>query len=286
MRTEGKVKGSLLRDDQGCSRVVGTRPLSFSVFLTVAQSVLRRSRHSLHNDNGKDGAARKEQGRGLGGGDPSAASAGAHAQAVQVNDSMLGFIGADVVLHCSFANPLPGVKITQVTWQKASNGSKQNMAIYNPAMGFSVLPPYNDRVEFLRPSFMDGTIRLSRLQLEDEGVYICEFATFPAGNRESQLNLTVMGKLAQPPPGAWPSPRRVHGPDMLLLATPKPRGWHFSPARQAAPHSTGDRSGASAEDRAEDPCSGCGPHGASCGWPGGMRGIGHTCGKGPHEPWP
>eukprot|EP00073_Rattus_norvegicus_P048688 XP_017450937.1 PREDICTED: nectin-1 isoform X1 [Rattus norvegicus] len=119
---------------------------------------------------------------------------GTHTQVVQVNDSMYGFIGTDVILHCSFANPLPTVKITQVTWQKASNGSKQNMAIYNPTMGVSVLPPYEKRVEFLRPSFIDGTIRLSHLELEDEGMYICEFATFPTGNRESQLNLTVMAK--------------------------------------------------------------------------------------------
>lgn len=120
---------------------------------------------------------------------------GTHTQVVQVNDSMYGFIGTDVVLHCSFANTLPTVKITQVTWQKATNGTKQNMAIYNPTMGVSVLPPYEKRVEFLRPSFIDGTIRLSHLELEDEGMYICEFATFPTGNRESQLNLTVMGKL-------------------------------------------------------------------------------------------
>lgn len=141
---------------------------------------------------------------------------------VQVNDSMSGFIGTDVVLHCSFANPLPGVKITQVTWQKATNGSKQNVAIFNPAMGVSVLAPYRERVQFLRPSFTDGTIRLSRLELDDEGVYICEFATFPAGNRESQLNLTVMGEL--PPParvrrawaGVWP-PCVSGAPDTLLL---------------------------------------------------------------------
>lgn len=125
---------------------------------------------------------------------PSSRLPGTHTQVVQVNDSMYGFIGTDVILHCSFANPLPTVKITQVTWQKASNGSKQNMAIYNPTMGVSVLPPYEKRVEFLRPSFIDGTIRLSHLELEDEGMYICEFATFPTGNRESQLNLTVMAK--------------------------------------------------------------------------------------------
>lgn len=142
---------------------------------------------------------------------------------VQVNDSMYGFIGTDVVLHCSFANPLPSVKITQVTWQKVTNGTKQNVAIFNPAMGVSVLAPYRERVEFLRPSFTDGTIRLSRLELEDEGVYICEFATFPTGNRESQLNLTVMGKLVWAPTfclarvlGSWAILSScLHGPRQL-----------------------------------------------------------------------
>ncbi|XP_010015755.1 PREDICTED: nectin-1-like, partial [Nestor notabilis] len=120
--------------------------------------------------------------------------AGLQAQTVLVNDTVSGFIGTDVVLHCSFTNPLPNVKITQVTWQKATNGSKQNVAIYNPAMGVSILSPYKERVTFRNPSFKDGTIQLSRLELEDEGVYICEFATFPTGNRESQLNLTVLAK--------------------------------------------------------------------------------------------
>lgn len=121
--------------------------------------------------------------------------AGLQAQTVLVNDTVSGFIGTDVVLHCSFTNPLPNVKITQVTWQKATNGTKQNVAIYNPAMGVSILSPYKERVTFRNPSFKDGTIQLSRLELEDEGVYICEFATFPTGNRESQLNLTVLGKI-------------------------------------------------------------------------------------------
>ncbi|XP_050178923.1 nectin-1 isoform X4 [Myiozetetes cayanensis] len=119
---------------------------------------------------------------------------GLRAQTVLVNDTVSGFIGTDVVLHCSFTNPLPNVKITQVTWQKATNGTKQNVAIYNPAMGVSILSPYKERVTFRNPSFKDGTIQLSRLELEDEGVYICEFATFPTGNREGQLNLTVLAK--------------------------------------------------------------------------------------------
>ncbi|XP_053125555.1 nectin-1 isoform X3 [Hemicordylus capensis] len=119
---------------------------------------------------------------------------GLWAQMVLVNDTVSGFIGTDVMLHCSLNNPNPTVKITQVTWQKATNGSKQNVALYNPTLGVSILPHYKERVVFRAASNKDGTIQLSRLELEDEGVYICEFATFPTGNRENQLNLTVLAK--------------------------------------------------------------------------------------------
>ncbi|XP_051895728.1 nectin cell adhesion molecule 1b isoform X2 [Pristis pectinata] len=116
------------------------------------------------------------------------------AQTVTVDDSLSGFIGTSVVLRCTFVNNDPKIKITQVTWQKATNGSKQNIAIFHPSMGVSVLPPYQDRVSFKKPSLNDATIELSRLELMDEGVYICEFATFPTGNRESQVNLTVFAR--------------------------------------------------------------------------------------------
>ncbi|XP_034995913.1 nectin-1 [Zootoca vivipara] len=119
---------------------------------------------------------------------------GLWAQTVLVNDTVSGYIGTDVNLHCSLTNPSHSMKITQVTWQKATNGSKQNVAISNPTMGISILPPYKDRMVFRNTSTKDGTIQLSRLKLEDEGVYICEFATFPDGNRENQLNLTVLAK--------------------------------------------------------------------------------------------
>ncbi|XP_060539192.1 nectin-1 isoform X2 [Pantherophis guttatus] len=118
---------------------------------------------------------------------------GLWAQKVLVNETVSGFIGTDVVLHCNLVK-INHTRITQVTWQKASNGSKQNVAIYNPVMGVSILPPYEEKVVFQSPSITDGTIKLSNLQLDDEGIYICEFATFPTGNRENQLNLTVLAK--------------------------------------------------------------------------------------------
>ncbi|XP_014350520.1 nectin cell adhesion molecule 1b [Latimeria chalumnae] len=116
------------------------------------------------------------------------------AQTVTVDEKVDGFIGDQVVLRCTFSNPDPKIKITQVTWQKANNGSKKNVAIFHPSMGVSVLPAYKDRVEFRKPSLTDATIKMSNLELEDEGAYICEFATFPTGNRENQVNLTVLAK--------------------------------------------------------------------------------------------
>lgn len=89
----------------------------------------------------------------------------------------------------------------KVTWQKLVNGSKQNVAIANPSLGVSVAPPYRDRVTFKNaavrrrtPTLEDTTISFSSLRLSDEATYICEYTTFPAGNRENTVNLTVYGK--------------------------------------------------------------------------------------------
>lgn len=119
---------------------------------------------------------------------------------VQMDSSKSGFVGSQVELRCIFINSNPPVKISQVTWQKLLNGTKQNVAIANPALGVSVLPPFKERVSFKQaavrhrtPSLEDTTIVFSNLQLSDEAAYICEYTTFPAGNRENMVNLTVFG---------------------------------------------------------------------------------------------
>ncbi|KAI1893656.1 hypothetical protein AGOR_G00125950 [Albula goreensis] len=112
-----------------------------------------------------------------------------------------GFVGSQVELRCLFINSNPPVKISQVTWQKFLNGTKQNVAIANPSLGVSVLPPFKDRVTFKQsavrhrtPSLEDTTIVFSNLRLSDEAAYICEYTTFPAGNRENMVNLTVYAR--------------------------------------------------------------------------------------------
>ncbi|KAM6432183.1 nectin-1 isoform 1-T1 [Liasis olivaceus] len=146
-------------------------------------------------------------------------SPGLWAQKVLVNETVSGFVGTDVVLHCNLVK-INHTRITQVTWQKATNGSKQNVAIYNPNMGVSILPPYEERVVFQSPSITDGTIKLSQLQLDDEGIYICEFATFPTGNRENQLNLTVLAKPVNRMEGTTrPLIARAGMTEKILVAT-------------------------------------------------------------------
>ncbi|XP_046720078.1 nectin cell adhesion molecule 1b isoform X1 [Silurus meridionalis] len=121
-------------------------------------------------------------------------------QSVQMDPEVSDFVGTTVELSCLFINSKPPVKISQVTWQKSFNGTKQNVAIANPALGVSVLPAFKDRVWFkhlsgsANPSLEDTTIVFSNLRLSDEAAYICEYTTFPAGNRENMVNLTVYAR--------------------------------------------------------------------------------------------
>ncbi|KAM3868878.1 nectin 1a [Diretmus argenteus] len=126
---------------------------------------------------------------------------GMNGQSVEVDDGKSGYVGSKVDLRCRFINSAPPVKISQVTWQKLVNGSKQNVAIANPSLGVSVAPPYRERVTFKNaavrrrtPTLEDTTITLSLLRLSDEAAYICEYTTFPAGNREGTVNLTVYAR--------------------------------------------------------------------------------------------
>lgn len=119
-----------------------------------------------------------------------------------MDPSKSGFVGTQVELRCIFVNSNPPVKISQVTWQKLSNGTKQNVATANPTLGVSILSPFKERVGFKQAAALqrhqmeDTTIVFSNLQLSDEAAYICEYTTFPAGNRENMVNLTVFGKEA------------------------------------------------------------------------------------------
>uniref|UniRef100_A0AAY5EET5 Nectin cell adhesion molecule 1a n=1 Tax=Electrophorus electricus TaxID=8005 RepID=A0AAY5EET5_ELEEL len=106
-------------------------------------------------------------------------SSGGSGQLVQMDSDMSGYVGSQVELRCCFINSNPPVKVSQVTWQRVLNGTKQNVAIANPSLGVSVLPSFNERVRFKSPavrqrmpSLEDTTIVLNNLRLTDEATYI------------------------------------------------------------------------------------------------------------------
>ncbi|TSQ12721.1 V-set and immunoglobulin domain-containing protein 10-like 2 [Bagarius yarrelli] len=131
------------------------------------------------------------------------ALSGTSGQSVHTDSDRSGYVGTQVELRCHFSNSKPPVKISQVTWQKSFNGTKQNVAIANPALGVSVLPAFKDRVRFKNPavrlkstSLEDTTIVFNNLKLSDEATYICEYPP-PANHHLSPTATTYTRPMVQ-----------------------------------------------------------------------------------------
>ncbi|XP_072910495.1 nectin-1-like isoform X1 [Hemitrygon akajei] len=127
--------------------------------------------------------------------------AAAVAQHVKVEPAVFGFVGNQVVLRCQFVDPASSVQVTQVTWVKDPTGAKINMAVHNPKYGTNYPVDTNNRIHFRNASLTDASLVIDRLLMSDDGIYSCEFATYPEGNQEAATNLTV---LAEPEISASP----------------------------------------------------------------------------------
>ncbi|XP_059824964.1 nectin-1-like isoform X2 [Hypanus sabinus] len=120
--------------------------------------------------------------------------AAAVAQHVKVEPAVFGFVGNQVVLRCQFVDPASSVQVTQVTWVKDPSGAKINMAVHNPKYGTNYPVDTNNRIHFRNASLTDASLVIDRLLMSDDGIYSCEFATYPEGNQEAATNLTVLAE--------------------------------------------------------------------------------------------
>ncbi|XP_054855486.1 nectin-2 isoform X3 [Eublepharis macularius] len=117
------------------------------------------------------------------------------AQRVNVQDEVTGYVGQEVTLPCTFTNASPDVKVSQVTWVKETGTKKQNVAVYHPVHGPSYLiEKGTGRIRFRAPSLQDATLVIAPLHMSDEGIYTCEFATYPLGNEDGVTSLTILAK--------------------------------------------------------------------------------------------
>ncbi|XP_048379801.1 nectin-1-like [Stegostoma tigrinum] len=116
------------------------------------------------------------------------------AQNVKVEPFVSGFVGQPATLRCQIVDPDRTLQITQVTWMKDPTTSKINLAVYNPDYGTNYPTDTGGRIHFRHVTDGDATLIIDRLEMADDGIYSCEFATYPDGNQDATTNLTVLAK--------------------------------------------------------------------------------------------
>lgn len=93
-----------------------------------------------------------------------------------------------MVLNCLY--PWPG-NLSSVMWTKSSN--KDRVAVYNPQYGVTLFHPYEDRVEFVKKTPMDGSISLRNVTHQDIGLYRCSIQAFPQGSWTTDVRVDDLG---------------------------------------------------------------------------------------------
>ncbi|NXK05418.1 OX2G protein, partial [Herpetotheres cachinnans] len=98
--------------------------------------------------------------------------------------------GDNVTLSCSLTKPQD---VLQVTWQKASEKSHDNIATYSTIKGLKIHQPYQDRMNFTSLVLNETSITFWDARIDDSGCYVCLFNVFPLGSFSGRTCLSVFG---------------------------------------------------------------------------------------------
>uniref|UniRef100_A0A8B9FF20 Ig-like domain-containing protein n=1 Tax=Amazona collaria TaxID=241587 RepID=A0A8B9FF20_9PSIT len=104
----------------------------------------------------------------------------------------LDTVGDSVTLSCALTEPKD---VLQVTWQKDSEKSHNNIATYSTAQGLKIHEPYQDRLNFTSLVLNETSITFWDTRMNDSGCYTCLFNTFPYGSLSGRTCLSVFGKF-------------------------------------------------------------------------------------------
>uniref|UniRef100_A0A8D0FRR1 Ig-like domain-containing protein n=1 Tax=Strix occidentalis caurina TaxID=311401 RepID=A0A8D0FRR1_STROC len=100
--------------------------------------------------------------------------------------------GNNVTLSCALTEPKD---VLQVTWQKDSDKSQNNIATYSTAMGLKIHEPYQDRMSVTSLALNETSITFWDTRMDDSGCYTCLFNVFPLGSFSGHTCLSVLGKV-------------------------------------------------------------------------------------------
>lgn len=111
---------------------------------------------------------------------------------VQVNKKVQSVqAGGNVTFSCQSATK---EDVIQVTWQKETDGTEDNIATYSVMNGQKIAKDYVSHVSFAHSELRASAISLHGVTLQDEGCYKCIFNTFPSGAVTGRMCLKVYGK--------------------------------------------------------------------------------------------
>ncbi|XP_067156621.1 OX-2 membrane glycoprotein isoform X4 [Apteryx mantelli] len=99
-------------------------------------------------------------------------------------------MGDNVTLSCVLTEPKD---ILQVTWQKDSEKSRENIATYSNIKGLRIHEPFQDRMNFTSLVLNETNITFWDARMDDTGCYICLFNVFPLGSFSGRTCLSVFG---------------------------------------------------------------------------------------------
>ncbi|NXG64131.1 OX2G protein, partial [Hemiprocne comata] len=99
-------------------------------------------------------------------------------------------VGDNVTLSCVLTEPKD---VVQVTWQKDSETSQNNIATYSNSNVLKIHEPYQDRMNFTSLLLNETNITFWDTRMDDSGCYTCLFNTFPLGSFSGRTCLNVFG---------------------------------------------------------------------------------------------
>lgn len=110
---------------------------------------------------------------------------------LQSKHSLQSLEEKETILPCDYK--LNEAKVVQVTWFKINpDKSKEQMIIRHHSEGTLAYGKWKDRVRFQSDKLtVDSSLVIISTAVSDEGDYICRISTFPSGNFDKELSLTV-----------------------------------------------------------------------------------------------
>ncbi|XP_034066488.1 nectin-4 isoform X2 [Gymnodraco acuticeps] len=107
-------------------------------------------------------------------------------------EPILSLSEKETVLPCRY-QLLPGDTVVQVTWYKEKpDATKDQIVTAHHTNGQTVFGAWSQRVRFQSSEpTVDSSLVIMSTEVSDEGKYLCRIVTYPSGNFDTEMSLTV-----------------------------------------------------------------------------------------------